>query len=118
MLGLEIRTSLEIRNGLEVEPLSLVRNPETKSLSQLAPTANVNKLSRIHPVSVNHCIAYRFAKRQFDLRFRAGNAMRPRDERHQTIHHRRDCFDVAAYPTIDLEQGISRTSDSKMRLKI
>jgi hypothetical protein len=91
------------KNGFRIEPLSLVRNGETKSLSKPAPAAHVNQLSRIHPVSVDHRVAYRFPKRQLDFIFRAGNAMRLRNERHQAIHKRRNGFDLATYPTIGFE---------------
>ena len=114
MLGLKIFKSQRIGSSICIKPLSLVRDTKGDSLSGLASAPNLNQLVGCHPIAVDDCIVQSFPERQFNVGFVASNAARLLDQLHQQIHQRRDSFDPARHPNLDLKQGPSGASHDKV----
>jgi hypothetical protein len=91
----------------------VVRDDNGHSLSQLTLATDLNQLVSVHPIAVNDCVAQSLAKRQFNGGLIADNAARTLDHAHQTVHQRRDGFDLTRHPGLNFEQTTTRTRSGK-----
>jgi hypothetical protein len=86
VVGVEIFRTQGIGNRIRVKSLSLVLYDEGYSISQFTAATNLNQLTAIHTVAMNHRIVESFPKGQFDGGLLTGNAVRSLDQSHQPVH--------------------------------
>jgi hypothetical protein len=118
VIGFQSLDRQRVGNRIVIKPLPSVCDDNGHSLSQLTSTANPNQLVGVRPIAVNDCIAQSFPKRQFNGALISGNAARSFDQSHQPVCQWRDGSDFTRHPGLDLEQGMTRTSQGRPQPQI
>ena len=85
-------------NVSEVESLSMVCDDNRNFVARPATTTDLYFCFSAFLVSVHDSVCQSFAERDFDAVFLAGNALRPFDQKHQTIDQWRDSLNLAGHP--------------------
>ena len=68
--------------------MSLISDDDEHSLSAFAAATDMNQLSRIHAITVEHSVTHGFPKREFNGILLSSNATGSSDQTHEPVRKR------------------------------
>jgi hypothetical protein len=95
----------QARNVSEVESLAMVRDDNRNFVAGPTTTTDVYFSFSGFLISMHDSVCQSFAERDFDAVFLTENALRPFDQKHQTIDQWRDGLNLAGHPGVDFQNG-------------
>ena len=68
--------------------MSLISDDDEHSLGGFAAATDMNQLSSVHAIAMEHGVTHGFPKREFNELLLSGNATGSSDETHEPVHER------------------------------
>jgi hypothetical protein len=88
VFGTQIFDGQRIRNTIGIESMSLIPDDDEHALGIFAAAADMNQLTSIHAISVEHRVIYGLPKRKFNELLLSSNTTGSSDEIHEPVRER------------------------------